>query len=68
MLLDGDRDHPGIVKIPVSGAYTPSFAKSVLKASPLNRIIEQGAPGSFVERMTMTTLECLPSCCFQELI
>ena len=46
MPLVGDGDHPGIVKIPISGAYTPSFAESVLEASPLNRMIEQGAPGA----------------------
>ena len=40
MPLVGDGDHPGIVKIPVSGAFTPSFAESVLEASPLNRLIE----------------------------
>ena len=40
MPLVGDGDHPGIVKIPISGAYTPSFAESALEASPLNRMIE----------------------------
>ena len=50
MQLVGDGDHPGIVKIPISGAYTPSFAESALEASPLNRMIESPWFKSSAER------------------
>src|SRR5690606_9160486 len=36
----------GVVQIPQAGGVTPSFAQTVFEASPLSRVLEQGAPGA----------------------
>jgi len=36
----------GVVTIPAAGGVTPSFARPVYEASPLNRVLEQGFPGA----------------------